>query len=146
MSLVSGVPGVRIIMNNLTPSTVDALSKSSAETADERLGLDDKTVFVNLSKAVERESEAAKGKGLSRAVKELLKRMNELQQQLREQQQQLAAAQAASYPTQDARTAVVMSIQGQIGDTNGAIAEVASALVEALSAGSTSSSLVDTTA
>lgn len=81
-----------MITNNLRLATVDELSKSADDTADEKLGLEKKTIIVHLSTAVREESEEPKGKGISRAVQELLKRMKELQQ-LREQQQQLVSAQ-----------------------------------------------------
>ena len=83
---------------------------------------------------------------LSITVKTLLKRMKELQKQLQEQQQQLAAAQAASYPTPEAKSQAVMSIQGQIAQTSAALAEVAGALVKEMSKSTTSGGLVNTTA
>jgi hypothetical protein len=76
----------------------------------------------------------------------LLKRMQELQQQLREQQQQLAAAQARTYPTAEAKTTAVMSIQGQIADTNGALAEVTGNLIRELAKDSSGGGLISTTA
>ncbi|MNG31880.1 hypothetical protein D3C84_1177670 [compost metagenome] len=76
----------------------------------------------------------------------LLKRMQELQQQLREQQQQLAAAQVANYPTPEAKTDVVMSIQGQIANTSGALAEVTGNLVKELAKSSGSGGVISTTA
>ena len=79
-------------------------------------------------------------------VKMLLKRMQELQQQLREQQQQLAAAQAATYPTPEAKTTAVMSIQGQIAETSAALVQVAGSLVKEMAKGSSSGGLVSTTA
>lgn len=146
MSLSSGVSGFKVIIN--TPAaSIDKLSKASAETSAKRLGLEaEADVVVKLSTDANKESNGAKGKGVSIAVQELLKRMKELQQLLRQQQQQLAAAQAASYASADAKTTSVMGIQGQIADTNGALQQVASALAEALSTDSMTSSMIDTTA
>jgi hypothetical protein len=146
MSLSSGVSGFKVIIN--TPAaSIDKLSKASAETVAKRLGLEaEADVVVKLSTDANKESNGAKGKGVSIAVQELLKRMKELQQLLRQQQQQLTAAQAASYPSADAKTTSVMGIQGQIADTNGALQQVASALAEALSTDSMTSSMIDTTA
>lgn len=147
MSLSSGIPGFKVIISTPAITSVDTLSKVSAETAAKSLGLEaDADVVVKLSTDANKESNGAKGKGVSIAVQELLKRMKELQQLLRQQQQQLAAAQAANYPSAEAKTTSVMGIQGQIADTNGALQQVASALAEALSADSMTSSMIDTTA
>ena len=70
----------------------------------------------------------------------------ELQEQLKQQQQQLAAAQAADYPTPEAKQTVVMGLQGQIAQTNGALAEVSGNLVRELAKDSSSGGLVNTTA
>jgi hypothetical protein len=92
------------------------------------------------------ESKAESGGNQSVTIKLLLKRMQELQKQLQEQQQQLAAAQAAKYPTPEAKTTAVMSIQGQIADTNAALMEVAASLVKEMAKGSSTGSVVNTTA
>lgn len=147
MSLSSGIPGFKAVISTPAVTSIDTLSKVSAETAAKRLGLEsDADVVVKLSTDANKESNGAKGKGVSIAVQELLKRIKELQHLLRQQQQQLAAAQAASYPSAEAKTTSVMGIQGQMADTNGALQQVASALAEALSADSMTSSMIDTTA
>ncbi|KPA98277.1 MULTISPECIES: hypothetical protein [Pseudomonas] len=94
-------------------------------------------------------AQESSGDGHSVAVKTLQKRMKELQQQLRELQQQLEAAQKASYPSEDARTSVLMGIQGQISTVNGALMTTAAALLQALTKeakSGSSGSLVSTTA
>jgi hypothetical protein len=58
----------------------------------------------------------------------------------------LAAAQAAPYTTPEAKTAVVMSIQGQIANTSGALSEVTGNLVKELAKGSSAGSVISTTA
>ena len=56
------------------------------------------------------------------------------------------AAQAADYPTPEAKQTVVMGLQGQIAQTNGALAEVSGNLVRELAKDSSSGGLVNTTA
>jgi len=147
VSLSSGISGFKVVISTPAAVSVDTLNKTTSETAAKRLGLEaEADVVVKLSTDANKESNGAKGKGVSIAVRELLKRMKELQQQLRQQQQQLAAAQAASYPSAEAKTTSIMGVQGQIADTNGALQQVASALAEALSSDSMTSSMVDTTA
>lgn len=151
MSLSVGFPGAgAILINGKSPATIDALSKAAAEEASTALGTDESgTLRVGSSKQAEK-SEAADsgGDNQSIVVKMLLKRMQELQEQLKQQQQQLAAAQAADYPTPEAKQTVVMGLQGQIAQTNGALAEVSGNLVRELAKDSSSSSggLLNTTA
>ncbi|MEN5089192.1 hypothetical protein ABE458_00690 [Pseudomonas protegens] len=150
MSLSVGFPGAgAILINGKSPATIDALSKAAAEEASTALGTDESgTLRVGSSKQAEK-SEAADsgGDNQSIVVKMLLKRMQELQEQLKQQQQQLAAAQAADYPTPEAKQTVVMGLQGQIAQTNGALAEVSGNLVRELAKDSSSSGgLLNTTA
>ena len=51
-----------------------------------------------------------------------------------------------TYPTPEAKSQAVMSIQGQIAQTSAAMAEVAGALVKEMTKSSTSGNLVSTTA
>ncbi|MGY5333334.1 hypothetical protein [Pseudomonas protegens] len=149
MSLSVGFPGAgAILINGKSPATIDALSNAAAEQAPTALGTDESgTLRVGSSKQAEQsESESPSEDKHGIVVKMLLKRMQELQQQLREQQQQLAAAQAANYPTPEAKQTAVMAIQGQVADTNGALAEVSGNLVRELAKESSSGGLVNTTA
>lgn len=149
MSLSVGFPGAgAILINGKSPATIDALSNAAAEEASTALGTDESdTLRVGGGKQAEK-SEAADsgGDNQSIVVKMLLKRMQELQEQLKQQQQQLAAAQAADYPTPEAKQTVVMGLQGQIAQTNGALAEVSGNLVRELAKDSSSGGLVNTTA
>ena len=150
MSLTVGFanPG-NVTIGGKSPATINALSDASAEASDQALG----TVKADTSQiaaggaggAGQADNKADSGDNLSVTVKMLLKRMQELQKQLQEQQQQLAAAQAASYPTPEAKSQAVMSIQGQIAQTSGALMEVAGALLKEMSKGSGSGNLVNTT-
>ncbi|MCF4997385.1 hypothetical protein GIW70_23990 [Pseudomonas syringae] len=146
MSLTIGFPNASAVtIGGKSTSTVDALSDAAAETASQSLGENEKkTVRAGGAAAEEKKSDG--GDGQSIAVKTLLKRMQELQKQLQEQQQQLAAAQSASYPTPEAKAAAVMSIQGQIADTSGALSQVTGNLVKELAKDSSSGGLVNTTA
>ncbi|MDQ0125513.1 alanyl-tRNA synthetase [Pseudomonas lini] len=147
VSLSSGISGFKVVISTPAATSIETLSKTSAETAAKRVGLEPEAdVEVKLSTDANQESTGAKGKGVDIAVQELLKRMKELQQLLRQQQQQLAAVQAANYPSAEAKTASVMGVQGQIAGTVGALQQVASALAEALSKDSITSSMIDTTA
>lgn len=149
MSLSVGFPGAgAILINGKSSATIDALSNAAAEEASTALGTDESdTLRVGSGKQAEK-SEAADsgGDNQSIVVKMLLKRMQELQEQLKQQQQQLAAAQAADYPTPEAKQTVVMGLQGQIAQTNGALAEVSGNLVRELAKDSSSGGLVNTTA
>lgn len=147
MSLTVGFanPG-NVTIGGKSPATINALSDASAEASDQALG----TVKADTSQIAaggvgQADNKADSGDNLSVTVKMLLKRMQELQKQLQEQQQQLAAAQAASYPTPEAKSQAVMSIQGQIAQTSGALMEVAGALLKEMSKGSGSGNLVNTT-
>ena len=148
MSLTVGFsnPGA-VTIGGKTAATINALSEAEADASTEALGTEkDESNQVRTGGAAQEDSKAESGSNLSVTVKMLLKRMQELQKQLQEQQQQLAAAQAETYPTPEAKSQVVMSIQGQIAQTSAAMAEVAGALVKEMSKSSTSGNLVSTTA
>ena len=147
MSFSVGFPSAgAVTIGGKAPATINALSESTSETSSVLVGKEEvATNQVRTGGGAPADSKAASGSDQSIVVKMLLKRMQELQQQLREQQQQLAAAQAASYSTPEAKAAVVMSIQGQIADTNGALAQVTGNLVKELAKGSSSGGLVSTT-
>ncbi len=139
-------PGA-VTIGGKTAATIDALAKADAEASPNAVGkeeADSKT--VRTGGPAQEESKAESGGNQSVTIKLLLKRMQELQKQLQEQQQQLAAAQAAKYPTPEAKTTAVMSIQGQIADTNAALMEVAASLVKEMAKGSSTGSVVNTTA
>jgi hypothetical protein len=149
MSFSTGFPNAGAITIGGKPTITinapsDAPSSSSTLTLGGEEGSD--AIQVRTGGGAPAETKAESGGGQSVVVKMLLKRMQELQQQLREQQQQLAAAQSASYPTPEAKAAVVMSIQGQIADTNGALLEVAGSLVNELARGSSVGGLISTSA
>ena len=148
MSLTVGFsnPGA-VTIGGKTAATINALSEAEADASTEALGAEkDESNQVRTGGAAQEDSKAESGSNLSVTVKMLLKRMQELQKQLQEQQQQLAAAQAKAYPTPEAKSQAVMSIQGQIAQTSAAMAEVAGALVKEMSKSSTSGNLVSTTA
>ena len=148
MSLTVGFsnPGA-VTIGGKTAATINAMSEAEADASTEALGTDkDESNQVRTGGAAQEDSKAESGDNLSVTVKMLLKRMQELQKQLQEQQQQLAAAQAETYPTPEAKSQAVMSIQGQIAQTSAAMAEVAGALVKEMSKSSTSGNLVSTTA
>ncbi|WP_460116294.1 hypothetical protein [Pseudomonas sp. H2_D02] len=148
MSISIGFPNAAAItIGGKSAATLNALSEASADAADEALGETQAPGKVRANLATEAESKTEKSDSdQSIATKILLKRMQELQQQLREQQQQLAAAQARPYPTPDAKTTAILSIQGQIADTTGALQQVTGSLIKELAKESSSGSLVDTTA
>jgi hypothetical protein len=150
MSFAVGFPNAgAITIAGKSPATVNALSEATSDASTQALGEEagsDNQVRTGGGAQTQGESKSEKSSTQSIAVQVLLKRMQELQQQLREQQQQLAAAQAANYPTPEAKATAVMSIQGQIADTNGALAQVTGNLVKELAKGSSSGSLVSTTA
>ncbi|MCP1500940.1 hypothetical protein J2Y86_005647 [Pseudomonas migulae] len=149
MSFSVGFPNAgAITIGGKSTATINALSESTSEASALALGTEDAAdeTKVRTGGGAPAEAKAESGGDQSIAVKMLLKRMQELQQQLREQQQQLAAAQAASYPTPEAKAAVVMSIQGQVADTNGALLEVTGNLVKELAKGSNAGGIVSTTA
>ncbi|VVM45521.1 hypothetical protein [Pseudomonas fluorescens] len=149
MSLTVGFsnPGA-VTIGGKTAATINALSEAEADASAEALGTEkDQGNQVRTGGAAATEdSKAESGDNLSVTVKMLLQRMQELQKQLQEQQQQLAAAQAKTYPTPEAKSQAVMSIQGQIAQTSAAMAEVAGALVKEMTKSSTSGNLVSTTA
>ncbi|MCU1760048.1 hypothetical protein NTD84_10035 [Pseudomonas sp. 14P_8.1_Bac3] len=149
MSFSVGFPNAGgITIGGKSTATINALSESTSDASTLALGGEEEKdgTQVRTGGGTPAESKSESGSNQSIAVKMLLKRMQELQQQLREQQQQLAAAQAASYPTPDAKAAVVMSIQGQIAETNGALAEVTGNLVRELAKDSGTGGLISTTA
>ncbi|MBY8958302.1 hypothetical protein J1G18_13490 [Pseudomonas sp. MIS38] len=151
MSLTIGFsnPG-SVTIGGKTAATINAMNQAEADAADEALGVEkepsNQVRTGGLTQEASKADSADSGDSLSVTVKMLLKRMQELQKQLQEQQQQLAAAQAASYPTPEAKSQAVMSVQGQIAQTSGALMEVAAALVKEMSKDSTSGNLVSTTA
>lgn len=148
MSLTVGFsnPGA-VTIGGKTAATINAMSEAEADASTEALGTEkDESNQVRTGGAAPEDSKAESGSNLSVTVKMLLKRMQELQKQLQEQQQQLAAAQAKAYPTPEAKSQAVMSIQGQIAQTSAAMAEVAGALVKEMSKSATSGNLVSTTA
>lgn len=149
MSFSVGFPNAgAITIGGKSTATINALSESTSEASTLALGNEDAAdeTKVRTGGGAPAEAKEESGSDQSIAVKMLLKRMQELQQQLREQQQQLAAAQAASYPTPEAKAAMVMSIQGQVADTNGALLEVTGNLVKELAKGSSAGGIVSTTA
>jgi len=148
MSLTVGFsnPGA-VTIGGKTAATINAMNEAEADASTEALGTEkDESNQVRTGGAAQEDSKAESGSNLSVTVKMLLKRMQELQKQLQEQQQQLAAAQAKTYPTPEAKSQAVMSIQGQIAQTSAAMAEVAGALVKEMSKSATSGNLVSTTA
>ncbi|MFJ3007690.1 hypothetical protein [Pseudomonas fluorescens] len=151
MSLTIGFsnPG-SVTIGGKTAATINAMNQAEADAADEALGVEkDPSNQVRTGGPAQEASKAESadsGDNLSVTVKMLLKRMQELQKQLQEQQQQLAAAQAASYPTPEAKSQAVMSVQGQIAQTSGELMQVAAALVKEMTKDSTSGNLVSTTA
>lgn len=150
MSFTVGFPNAgTITIAGKSPTTISALSEATSDASAQALGEEegnDNQVRTGGAAQSQGETKSEKSSNQSIAVQVLLKRMQELQQQLREQQQQLAAAQAANYPTPEAKATAVMSIQGQIADTSGALAQVTGNLVKELAKGSSSGSLVSTTA
>ena len=154
MSLSIGIPNAAgVTIGGKSAATIQALSDADRRCCGSSVGYGRKATATKSRpalwdwiKARARRAETPDESNQSVAVKVLLKRMQELQQQLREQQQQLAAAQAASYPTPEAKATVVMAIQGQIADTNGALLEVSAALVKELAKGSSTGTVVNTTA
>jgi len=147
MSLTVGFanPGA-VTIGGKTAATINTLSEAGKDASTEALGEEkDQGNQVRTGGAAPEESKTESGSNLSTTVKMLLKRMQELQKQLQEQQQQLAVAQSRSYPTPEAKSQAVMSIQGQIAQTSAAMTEVAAALVKEMSKGSTSGNLVSTT-
>ncbi|MHC8321266.1 hypothetical protein ACYZT4_11285 [Pseudomonas sp. GB2N2] len=150
MSFSVGFPNAgAVTIGGKSTATINALSESTSEASKLALGNDDEddATHVRTGGGTPAAVKAESGGGdQSIAVKMLLKRMQELQQQLREQQQQLASAQSASYSTPEAKDAVVIAIQGQVADTNGALLEVTGNLVKELAKGSGSGGLISTTA
>ncbi|MFJ7315897.1 hypothetical protein ACIQVE_24670 [Pseudomonas sp. NPDC098747] len=148
MSLTIGFSNpTAVTIGGKTAATINALSEAEAQASAEALGTEkEESNQVRTGGPAQEDSKAEGGDNLSITVKMLLKRMQELQQQLQEQQQQLAAAQAQSYPTPEVKSQAVMSIQGQIAQTSGALMEVAGALVKEMSKNAGSGALVNTTA
>ncbi|MHC8380026.1 hypothetical protein [Pseudomonas sp. LB3P14] len=152
MSLSIGIPNAAgVTIGGKSAATIQALSDQTADAANQALGTKEseskqvRTGVVGLGKSAE-STETDGADNASVAEKVLLKRLKELQEQLRQQQQQLAAAQSASYPTPEAKTTVVMAIQGQIADTTAAILETANSLYKEMAKGSGAGSVVNTTA
>jgi len=150
MSFSIGFPNAgAITIGGKSTATIKALSESTSEASTLALGTEEEggaTKVRTGGAVIETKTESDSESDQSVVVKMLLKRMQELQQQLREQQQQLAAAQVANYPTPEAKTDVVMSIQGQIANTSGALAEVTGNLVKELAKSSGSGGVISTTA
>jgi hypothetical protein len=152
MSLSVGFPNASgITIGGQSAATLRTQNEATADAAAKALGTkegDDKQVRtgpVGLDKSAGTQEEQA-GDNTSVAVKVLLKRLKELQQQLREQQQQLAAAQAATYSTEQAKLTAVSAIQGQIAETNSAILQTSASLMKEVTKGSSTGSIVNTTA
>lgn len=148
MSLTIGLanPGA-VTIGGKTAATINALSEGQTDASAEALGTEKgESNQVRTGGAAPADSKAESSDNLSVTVKMLLKRMQELQKQLQEQQQRLAAAQAQSYPTPEAKSQAVMSIQGQMAQTSGEMMEVAAALLKEMTKDSTSGNLVSTTA
>ena len=138
---------VAITIGGKSPSTINTLSEATADAATQVLGKEEgNDNQVKTGRGAPDEARSKGGSTQSIAVQVLLKRMQELQQQLREQQQQLAAAQAASYSTPEAKATAVMSIQGQIADTSGALSQVTGSLVKELAKNSSTGGLISTIA
>ncbi|WHS62411.1 hypothetical protein [Pseudomonas sp. G2-4] len=137
-----------VTIGGKSAATLKALSEAGTEAADEALGETQASgkVRTGMAPVAKDEAQESGGSTQSVAIQVLLKRMQELQQQLREQQQQLAVAQTRAYPTPESKTAAVMAVQGQIADTSGALLEVTGHLVTELAKGSSSGSVVNTTA
>ncbi|MHC8293110.1 hypothetical protein [Pseudomonas sp. LB3P58] len=153
MSLSIGIPyAAGVTIGGKSAATIQALSDQTADAADQALGTkesDSKQVRTGadgLEKSAQASTETDGADNASVAEKILLKRLKELQEQLRQQQQQLAAAQSASYPTPEAKTTVVMAIQGQMADTTAAIMETANSLYKEMAKRSGDGSVVNTTA
>ena len=149
MSFSVGFPNASgVTIGGQSSATIKAMSEAASDAAKAALGVeaeDDGTVRTGPLSA-QPEEKKAENSNQSIAVKTLLKRMQELQEQLQRQQQQLAAAEAAPYPTEEARTATIMAMQSQIGDTNGALAQVTGNLVKELAKDTSSGSVINTTA
>ncbi|MGW8465893.1 hypothetical protein [Pseudomonas sp. CLCA07] len=148
MSFSIGFPNAgAITIGGKAPSTINALNEATADAATQVLGKGEGGENqVRTGGGAQEETKSESGSTQSIAVQTLLKRMQELQQQLREQQQQLAAAQAKTYPTPEAKASAVMSIQGQIADTSGALSQVMGNLVKELAKDSSTGGLVSTAA
>ncbi|MHC8407948.1 MULTISPECIES: hypothetical protein [unclassified Pseudomonas] len=149
MSFSVGFPNpAAVTIGGKSTATINALNESADQTSALVLGEEKEgdSNQVRTGGGAPAEAREESGSTQSIAVKVLLKRMQELQQQLREQQQQLAAAQAAAYPTEEAKATAVMSMQGQIVETNGALAQVTASLIKELAKGGGSGGLVSTTA
>lgn len=148
MSFAIGFPNAgTVTIGGKSTATINALNESTSETSTQLLGeKEGEANQVRTGGGAQAEAKTDSGSNQSIAVKTLLKRMQELQQQLREQQQELAAAQSRPYSTPEAKAAAVMSIQGQIADTSGALAQVTGNLVKELAKDSSTGGLVSTTA
>jgi hypothetical protein len=151
MSFSIGFPNAgAITIGGKSTAVINTLSESTSEASTLALGAEEEggATKVRTGGGAENETktDSESGSDQSVVVKMLLKRMQELQQQLREQQQQLAAAQVAPYTTPEAKTAAVMSIQGQIANTSGALSEVTGNLVKELAKGSSAGGVISTTA
>ena len=141
MSLSVGFPpSGAITLSAKLPLSLEAQDEASTQGVDE-----DGKLKVSLSSlSQDAKTEDTERSDLSAAAQILLKRMKELQEQLKQLREQLAAAQAADYPTPEAKTTVVMAIQGQIADVSSVLQEVVANLVKELSKDSTSGGLIST--
>jgi len=148
MSFSVGFPNAAAVtIGGQSAANLKALNEASTEAADEAPDETQTPGKVRVGTGAEATNKAQEsGSTQSIAVQILLKRMQELQQQLREQQQQLAAAQTRDYPAPEGKTSAVMAVQGQIADTSGALLEVTGRLVTELAKGSSSGTVVNTTA
>jgi predicted nucleic acid-binding Zn-ribbon protein len=141
MSLSVGFPpSGAITFSAKLPLSLEAQDESSTQGVDE----DGKLKVSISSLSQDTKTEDTERSDLSAAAQILLKRMKELQEQLKQLREQLAAAQAADYPTPEAKTTVVMAIQGQIADVSSVLQEVVANLVKELSKDSTSGGLIST--
>ncbi|MBV4475347.1 hypothetical protein N8H74_25140 [Pseudomonas sp. B2M1-30] len=150
MSMTIGFsdPG-KVTIGGRSVDTINALKKADQEAAEKAKDKDEGApaqVRTGGAAPEEKADESGGAGGQSLTVKMLLKRMKELQKQLQEQQQQLAAAQAAKYPTEEAKTTAVTAVQGQIAQTNAALAVVAGSLAKELAKEAGSGSVINTTA
>ena len=148
MSFTVGFPNAAAIkIGGKSAATIGTLNDETSETGTPLPGKEGSgDNRVKAGGGAQDAAASEKSSNQSIAVQMLLKRMKELQQQLREQQQQLAAAQATSYPTPEAKTTAVMSIQAKIADTSAALAQVTGSLVKELAKASSSGGLISTTA
>lgn len=149
MSLTIGLSNpAAVTIGGKTAATINALSQAEADASAEALGIEkEESNQVRTGGPAQEESKAAENDdSLSIAGKLLRRRIQELQRQLQDLKQKLAAAQTASYPTPEVKAQVVMSMQGQVADTQNALTEAMNALFKEMAKGSGSGGLVNTTA